>query len=235
MEVQTNLYYFLLDDIPSYQHEIVINQRPSIPSPEADYYSVGDITGVDGSDYESLGTYRNIEIEMNCSFVSDDWNQTWRDIKAWVLGSTHKTLRVSEDETIFRKIAKITLGSISRDADEVGNFTITFECYPYEYLNSGNFEFDYSVIKKNEYFTCHPTYRIKGNGLCSINVNGNLVQVQCDDEVYIDTDLKLAYSGSSLVRLKSGNYEDMYLVNGDVSITVSDGFELKVRPNWRCL
>ena len=31
-----------------------------------------------------------------------------------------------------------------------------------------------------------------------------------------------------------GNYEDMYLLNGENEISFSGG-ELKVIPNWRCL
>ncbi len=52
----------------------------------------------------------------------------------------------------------------------------------------------------------------------------------------IDTDRMVAYRedepGDTAV---TGDYEDLYIPQGDVEILVSAGFDLQVTPNWRCL
>ena len=38
----SNMYHFILDGIPSYEKDIAITERPSIPAPTKDYHSPGD-------------------------------------------------------------------------------------------------------------------------------------------------------------------------------------------------
>lgn len=53
----------------------------------------------------------------------------------------------------------------------------------------------------------------------------------------IDTGRKLAYREDGTLSNTSvaGDYDDLILIEGRNKIKITDGFELKVIPNWRCL
>ena len=60
------------------------------------------------------------------------------------------------------------------------------------------------------------------------NVGQNLV---------IDTERELAYreDGTLSNTAISGDYEELFLQEGENSVTITEGFELKIIPNWRRL
>lgn len=229
------LFYFVLDDVPSYAHDIAIASRPDIPSPDKDYYTPGNITGVNGTYYEDLGTFRNIELKLECSFVSQDsnkWHGKWRDIKSWILGEKHKALKFSDDEGYYRKIAKISLGSSERKALKAGVFTITVEVEPFDYLNEGLTEVDCRCISENRYYECCPVYTLDGHGLQTLTVNGKQFKIQCKGKTVVDTELKIAYCDNSFVDTV-GEFEDLQLEKGKCEINCT--CPCAVQPNWRCI
>lgn len=231
----SNMYHFILDGIPSYEKDIAITERPSIPAPTKDYHSPGDIVGVDGTSYEDLGTFRNIKVQVKCSFVSYDenqWSHDWRVIKNWLLGCTHSMLRFSDDNECYRKVAKIELGTSERNALLVGNFTITFELEPYEYLDSGLVDVDYKLVKQNDYCEARPIYYLNGNGMQILNINGRKFQIECNGQTIVDSQLKIAYCGNKIAKT-IGDFDDLKLENGECSIQCT--CNCMVQPNWRSL
>ena len=52
----------------------------------------------------------------------------------------------------------------------------------------------------------------------------------------IDTGLKLCYTAlkETANRRLTGYYEDLYLKEGENTFSVSPGFTVKIKPNWRC-
>lgn len=229
------LFHFTLDDVPSYVHEIAIAERPDIPSPEKDYYTPGDITGVNGKYYEDLGTFRNVEIKLECSFISRDpnkWAEKWREIKNWILGEKHKVIRFSDDDGFYRKIAKISLSSSERKALRAGVFTITLEAEPFEYLNEGLTEINHKHIKENRYYECCPTFILNSTDMQTLTVNGRKFKVDCKGKTIVNTELKIAYSDNSLVNTV-GDFEDLWFENGKCE--VKSTCPCLVQPNWRCV
>ena len=83
----------------------------------------------------------------------------------------------------------------------------------------------------------HPIYRISGTGSCTLTVNGKTMKVTVNQEITIDTERMIANNAQMVNQsnLLVGNYEDLYLQEGDNTITVSTGFTLNVIPNWRVL
>ena len=73
-------------------------------------------------------------------------------------------------------------------------------------------------------------------GMCTLTVNGNTMTANVGQNLTIDTDRMIAYRSDGTLNNTqvTGNYEDMYLLNGENEISFSGG-ELKVIPNWRCL
>ena len=229
------MYHFILDGIPSYEKDIAITERPSIPAPTKDYHSPGDIVGVDGTSYEDLGTFRNISIDIECSFVSEEpkhWNRDWRKIKSWLLGIPHSMLRLSDDEECYLKVAKIEVASAEREALEVGTFKITFECEPYEYFDKGLVDVDCKLVKQNDYCEARPIYYLNGNGMQILNINGRQFQIECNGQTIVDSQLKIAYCGNKLAKT-IGDFDDLKLENGECSIQCT--CNCMVQPNWRSL
>lgn len=109
--------------------------------------------------------------------------------------------------------------------------------------DEGNRAFGFTQFNKqakdvlwNQYLTCHPTYKITAEGMCTLTVNGNTMTANVGQNLTIDTDRMIAYRSDGTLNNTQvkGNYEDMYLLNGENEISFSGG-ELKVIPNWRCL
>ena len=92
-------------------------------------------------------------------------------------------------------------------------------------------------MKFNPYEISHPIYKIYGEGQCELNVNGNVISANVGQNLIIDTERKLAYREDGTLRNTNvtGNYEELFLQERENKIMITDGFELKIVPNWRCL
>ena len=106
-----------------------------------------------------------------------------------------------------------------------------------KYLINGMNEYDISEINKNPYLMSKPIYKIKGEGICTISVNGKTVKANVGQNLTIDTELMIAYreDGTMNNTAITGDYESLYLPEGDLSVTATSGFDVKIIPNWRCL
>ena len=73
--------------------------------------------------------------------------------------------------------------------------------------------------------------------MCTLEVNGKSMTANVGQNLTIDTDRMVAYreDGTLQNTAVTGDYEDLYIPQGDVQILVSAGFDLQVTPNWRCL
>lgn len=83
----------------------------------------------------------------------------------------------------------------------------------------------------------YPVYEVRGTGECVLSVNGKEMTAIVQDNMIIDTDLMIARRLDKTVTntAVTGWYEDLYLKPGENNISISDKFELKIIPRWRCL
>ena len=116
-------------------------------------------------------------------------------------------------------------------------FTATFICHGCQYLVDGAREQGVEDVRYNPYFIAHPIYKITGEGVCYLEVNGNTMKANVGQNLTIDTEGMIAYrADGTLANMKvSGNYEELYLLEGENEISITEGFDLKIIPNWRCL
>lgn len=231
------MYYFSLDDESSIKHSFAVARRPSIPSPMRNYNEY-DIPGRDGVLYEDLGTVDDIVIEIECNYISnpDLWASRWREIKKWLL-SKHKFISLSDDKAFCYRIKKIELGTNEREVIISGAFTVTFTLEGYIYLKTGQLEYDHKNVLFNAYEKTWPLFLITGEGNCTLTVNGTECTCNVGQNLTIDTYLRLSYreDGTLQNTAISADYEDLVLIEGENEISITDGFELKIVPNWRCL
>lgn len=215
---------------------IKISKRPDIPAPQK-RVSYIQIAGRDGNLLQSDNTYEDIVIPVDCNFIIEPskWGQRFRQVKALLTGSGN--LFFSDDTGVFYKCSNANIINNERLIKEAGEFTVEFTCYPYMYITSGQNSYSADDIRLNPYMTSHPIYQITGDGMCTLTVNGNEMTANVGQNLTIDTDLMIAYrqDGTMQNTAVTGDYENLYLLPGDNAISITDGFDLKIIPNWRTL
>lgn len=232
------MFYFTLDGDPSFRHKITVAYRPDFPAPEPRYTDT-QVPGRDGTLTEFDGTYSdiNMDVEMNYITNPQNWHAAWREVKRYLLKGGIRELRFSDDLSFYYKCKKVVLGTNEREFRHTAAFTATFTLAPHEYLTDGKERYPYQVCEFNRYELCKPIYYITGEGMCTLTVNGQEMTANVGQNLTIDTDLQLAYrtDGSLQNTEVTGNFDELYLLPGENTITVTDGFDLKIQPNWRCL
>lgn len=201
-------------------------------------YRETDIPGRDGIFYEDLETYEDLTQTIKFNFRARKGHtvdETFRSFRRMIRKS--KTLAKQSDNTVFYKIKKVSIGELDRGTSyTIGTFDVEFTLDPYAYLRSGSYPLALDRVKDNKYDLCKPIYILNGEGNCDLTVNGKVMKCNVSDNLYIDTDLMLAYrkDGNIVNSEISGNYEDLWLEHGMNSITVSNSsIKLTVIPNWR--
>lgn len=218
------------------EYGVIPERRPSVPAPEIRVTET-EIPGMDGTLIENDGTYAPITIPVEFNFLGpqDEWMETYRKAKRWLSGSGW--LILSDDPDYWYKVYYCNISDTERTTRRLGRFTAEFVCYPYTFLADGQNQYDISGAKDNPYMISHPTYIITGTGECTLTVNGNTMTANVNQGITIDTDRMIAYNSSMVNQssLVSGNYEDLYLIEGENNISITTGFTLKIIPNWRTL
>lgn len=226
------------NDIRGSTLKIFARERPSIPAAKKRREEI-TIPGRDGSLYRTNGDYEPTEIPVRFNYIGppDEWAARWRAAKKW-LSAENTILKFSDDGGFFYKIAHVELGENERPTEKIGIFEATFVTRDgLSYLVEGQEEYDVKDILLNLYEIAHPTYLITGEGRCTLTVNGNVMTANVGQNLTIDTDRMLAYRGNGTLQNTevTGDFEKLYLQEGENDISISSGFGLKVIPNWRCL
>ncbi len=217
---------------------VMIAQRPNIPAPELKISEL-DIAGRDGTLIKKDG-YGNISIEVEMNYITnpDRWGETYRAVKDWLLSSSgDRQLKFTDDGTVFYKVKHVVVGENEREAKETGVITPSFSCDPFTYLVAGLRACTLEEITYNPYHTSCPIYKITGEGICALDINGKTLAVNVGQNATVDTDLMIAYreDGTLINAQVYGYYEDGRLKPGNIRLSASDGFKIEVIPNWRCL
>lgn len=211
-------------------------ERPAIPAAKPKRESIV-IPGL-GTVYRKTGEYEPTEIPVKMNYVGDEekWADRWRKIQKW-LAAEMGILRFSDDAGYFFKIAHVELDENERPSARIGRFIATFVTRDgLYYPNSGQREYSPDEIIWNPYEISKPIYKISGEGLCTLSVNGKKLTANVGQHMIIDTERMEAYRQDGLSQNTSvtGDYENIYLPEGELEISITAGFELMIVPNWRC-
>ena len=213
-----------------------VKSRPDVPIPERNIEVTEDKTLTTSltRDYE---TYKDTEIGIEYNFISrEDFEIKSILLKRWLYESKNKILILSDSADYYRKVKKVTIETITRSKKYLGSFKITFRCDPNLYVVNGLNSIAVNSTKniKNNYAISKPTYTITGEGMCTLTVNNNSVTVNVGQSIIINTEKELVYKNdSSMTNISTGKYKDLYLLEGNNTVTVSNGFTLSIVPNWR--
>lgn len=211
---------------------------PDIPAAVRKEKTV-DIPGMDGTLILLEGGYESTEIKVDFNFIgdSDRWDERFGLAKKW-LSKRGGLLRFGCDPEHYYKILKVEVDDGKRTTERVGNFTATFLTKDgLRYLESGLGEMPASDVADNPYEIAYPIYKITGEGECTLVVNDGKMVANIGQNLTIDTGRKLAYREDGTLSNTSvtGDYDNLILIEGRNKIEITDGFELKVIPNWRRL
>lgn len=185
---------------------------------------LGELVGTD--DYKS-----NLKIQCIFGIISSQFMSHVTVIKRWLTGTG--ILKISDHQDLFYKVWKIDFGDIEREIRKFGQFTVTFTCTPYQFLDDGQQVMTPDDLTYNPYDLCRPIYTITGTGAFTLTVNGNEMTGTVNGSITIDTERMVSYNadGVSQNNVVTGNYEELYIPHGDVSVSVSGG-TLSIIPQW---
>lgn len=217
---------------------IYATRYPAIPAAVERVDEI-DVPGRNGKLHIRRKCFEETVIPVEFNYIGKEslWNERWREAKEW-LSCINAELILGDDSEFFYRISKVTLSSNERLSRRTGKFTASFITKDgLSYLKRGNQAIDYSKISKNPGIFSQPIYIITGEGACTLTVNGKSVTANVAQNLTIDTERMISYreDGTLQNTAISGNYEDLYLQEGENTITVTEGFECKVIPRWRCL
>jgi predicted phage tail component-like protein len=217
---------------------ILVKERPAIPAPEYKYETV-EIPGRDGSLYSEESSVDDITIKITFAFACkpSKWQDLFRKARRWLLSKEDDQLILGDMSDHYYKVKHTVIGSSEREVKQVGEFEAEFTCDGYQYLDKGQREYEKDEALYNPYYVSHPAYYITGNGKCTLRVNGYDFTAEVGQNVTIDTDRMIAYrkDGRIMNTSVTGDYQELYLQEGDNTIEITEGFSIKIRPNWRCL
>lgn len=225
-------------EISGREYNIEVMERPNIPSPVIRDTEI-KIPGRDGVLYSCERTVEDIEIlvKMNFSGEPQEWFERIGLIKAWLLQKRGQKLKFEDDTEYFYRTKKVELSEFEREQRKIGRFTATFFCSGYHYLETGDREYAMEKVLYNPYCIAHPVYIIEGEGVCILKVNDIDIRVNVGQNVTIDTERMISYrkDGTIANTAITGDYEDLYLNPGINKMEISEGFGMRIIPNWRCL
>lgn len=212
---------------------IYLHDIPSISVSNSDYSSQA-IAGKRGYLITNHESVDNITIE--CTFGILDRNQyhIFRKIKKWLQGTG--VLHLTETPDSYYEVVYIERGDIERQLKKFSTFTVKFICYPYEFSIDGKYKYKAVEGKLvNLYDECMPEYLITGEGMCTLEVNGNKIVANVGQNMTIDTRRLMAYrtdNGENTNTNVTGDYTLLRLIEGNNSISITEGFELEIIPHW---
>lgn len=211
--------------------------RPTIPIPKREHETI-KVEGRDGELHRDKGTYEDIEIKISFNFVSknaDVWAEDLRKVKKWLYSGKDERLILSDDPEYYYKVKQAEMSDSERKARRIGSFDISFICEPYMYRIDGQEEKEVAKYLHNPYMKTQPVYEIYGNGEITLEVNGNQVKAEVGGKLNIDTKLGICYNAEKEISNASltGEYEGLYLEEGDNTFNYTEGFKVVIIPNWR--
>lgn len=224
-----SLYY---NDASTDDYKIKVKSRPKIPTSVHRYTEVS-IPGRDGVLHKDEKSNEDIQIDVEFNFISENYMHILRRVKSWLIGTGK--LSFSYDRDFFYKVKKITFDTAEVTVKKLVNFTAHFACEPYLYSEDGQQKLKNPTQLYNEGYEARPLYKIYGEGICELVVNGKTVKANVGQSMIIDVERELAYrdDGKIMNTYMSGNFEDLRLKNGNNIISITEGFTLEVTPNWR--
>lgn len=225
-----------LDDVDTREFDVYQRERVIVPTPIQDTEHI-EIKGRHSSLTKKLG-FKDVELPIDFYFYENtSFKKAYRIAKMQFFNA--KTLKFSDDDSVFYKIKSITIEDALNDVLEIGEFTVNFRLDPFQYevADSNRTITDRTVIE-NEGYESEPiiTAHVEGTGRIYINDQEIVIQ-DINGSIIIDSELMNAYRNNNgiITNLNDHMVGDFpILVHGDNVIELDGDIEsLEVNPRWR--
>ena len=135
---------------------------------------------------------------------------------------------------VFWKVKDVQVTKFERPLRKHGIFDVKFVCSPFEYFVEGQ---SFKTLKR--FYSTLAAYQslvqnLRRRYLYPYRKRENM-KANIGQNLTINTELMLAYreDGTMMNSSVTGEYKDLYLKSGENAISVSPGFSITVKPNWR--
>lgn len=227
-----NVYQIEYNGLTPENFGAFLPEYPLISSAMRKYTTI-DVPGMDGELISGEDCYGNITVTCTIAVIHKKLLHRLDELKRWLRGTGR--LRLSDVQDRYYEVLAVNTEGMDRQLRQYGSFNVEFICYPYQFMNTGDIEIDYSELRFNPFDRCKPVYRIIGSGTCTLAVNGKKLTATVGQELTIDSRRMIAYKVRDtewLNTLVTGDYEDLWLKGGKQELSVTSGFELKIKPYW---
>ena len=192
-----------------------------------------------GNLWMKTGTYSDTEIDLllDVNTLGSQIGRLPAYLKARAFLENCRRITFCDTPGYFYKVKYAELAKVNQYLEEGGDFSATLICEPGVFVEHGTNEHDLQDVMFNPYSVSEPEYHITGEGMCTLTVNGKAIKANVAQNLTINTGKMVAYrtDGTMQNTEVSGNYDDLYLLPGENRISITEGFQVKVTPNWRCL
>lgn len=230
------MYNVIFNKVSCLDLGVLVKRRPDTPAPlliQEEY----TVPGRDGVLLSTIKRYEPIEIPVEFNFMSKNpasWGHDFRKLKQWLRGSGD--LMLSDDDEVFYKVYRAEIASSERTSLLIGSVDVNFVCDPFTYFTSGE---EYKTADEcifNNHDRSLPLYHITGSGEYTLTINGKTFSGTAAGNIYLDVEKQQATDGSVLVNTSQiGDYEDLALIEGENNISITNGFDLEIKPRWRSI
>lgn len=220
--------------------ELVIVGTITRPSTNANYETI-PVLGRRGS-LNIFQNYNDNEITVNFGFKNiENLTSKKSNILAWLNSRKCTDLIISDDESVFYKVNKVSISGF--DGNNIKNFKCTFTVDPFIFFKEGNaikevytptILFNGQSNQESELYI-----KIYGTGDITIKINNqNLVLKNVDNYIEVDSQLKNCFKNVNGIIINCNN--KMYslfpvLEVGENNISwVGNVSKLEIIPRWCC-
>lgn len=183
---------------------------------------------------ERTGEFEPTEFSCQLNYIGkkENWFEVYSELQECL--SEEGMLIFSNTPDYYYKIAKVDIGENQMVTERIGTFEVTFTTRDgLRYLKNGLIEHEINEVSLNPYLTSKPVYILSGTGEFELKVNGKKFTGTCEEKLIIDTERQISFGENLLNTSVKGEYDELYLIRGANTIEITEGFTVKIIPNWR--
>lgn len=232
-----NQYYLIFNQKSNLEVGLSIVSRPNIPSPKQKIQSVS-IPGTDGTYTEILG-YEDLSISVEFNKkCRTDFQDFIRKVNEWFYHLQDRKLYFSDDLDFYYRVKRVVVEDKERHRQHYTKFKVTFICEPYQYTEVGRFGMTIqsgAEIYNPYYVESLPVFKLYGEGLMTLNINEQILEVNVGQTLIIDSEKKLTYreDGTLCNANQRGGYPVLEPGWNVVSITGGQLEKMVIQTNLR--
>lgn len=225
----------------SLDFNLLIRKKGTYNAPERDVTRTS-VAGRSGDLITDNGRYFNINIPYELTLLRKDvrpFHELVLNIKSWLYSETGYFELWDSYDTRYFRLASVSGGlNIEEEVQELGSFTVDFDCKPYRYSFDGQ---KVSTIRRSgatftnpELCESKPYIKIYGSGNINLYLNGKTFSfTDISEYIELDSEIMCAYKGLELQNSKMSSDAFPTFAPGSNTITYNGNVNrIEIIPRW---